>query len=105
MCLRKWTIPGQNGRYVDRKLAEQKVFGGLRTERGTLSDKKLVRPVRFELTTFCSGGLWPPTWAFGFNAPSSAKTAKIGPLAAIWVGIWVGHAIAVQRHQLASREP
>src|ERR1035437_6692059 len=49
-----WSV--QNGRYVDKNPAEQKVWRGFGWEGRPLSDRELVRPSGFEPPTFCSGG-------------------------------------------------
>ena len=46
----------RNGRYLYKNLPEQKAYEGFLAGAKTLSGRKVVRPVRFELTTFCSGG-------------------------------------------------
>ena len=46
----------QNGRYVDKNPAVQKVWGVFLGRARRLSDRKLVRPSGFEPPTFCTGG-------------------------------------------------
>ena len=50
----------------------------------------VVRPVRFELTTFCSGGKRSAGGPFISNRFAWAGPSFLGPFGVIWVGIWVG---------------
>ena len=52
----RWRPPAKNGRYVDKTLAEQKVWGVSLGKGRPVSYRKLVRPSGFEPPTFCSGG-------------------------------------------------
>jgi hypothetical protein len=57
-----------------------------------------------EPLTIWSGGNRPGALAFVFKAHSLAQTVKIGPFAAIWVGIWVGDHTKKDRFAMANPE-
>jgi len=74
----EWTVRGQNGRYVDRNSAGQKVWKGVGWAGRPVSYRKMVRPSGFEPPTFCSGGINPrDPWEFRVMLNTAKACSKL----------------------------